>query len=113
MLFIFHNERHLNLLGMYIKLILHFRFNWHLNLLGMFIKLILHFRFNWHLNLLGMYIKLILHFRFNWDLKLIEGCATQCAGGRIGFQKKYEVKILNDLFSHIIFRIVQYPFFKS
>ena len=30
-----------------------------------------------------------------------------------GFQKKYEVKILNDLFSHIIFLIVQYPFFKS
>jgi hypothetical protein len=72
---------------MYIKLILHFRFNLHLNLLGMYIKLILHFRFNWHLNLLGMYIKLILHFRFNWDLKLIEGCATQCVGGRISYEK--------------------------
>jgi hypothetical protein len=72
---------------MYIKLILHFRFNWHLNLLGMYIKLILHIRFNWHLNLLGMYIKLIMHFRFNWDLKLIEGCATQCAGGRISYEK--------------------------
>jgi hypothetical protein len=34
-----------------------------------------------------MYIKLILHFRFNWDLKLIEGCATQCAGGRISYEK--------------------------